>query len=181
MSHAEWVSGNLFIRAHCLTKALPLVGHFHNFDHTSIVFTGSVFVVKQEPVGPALVLGDRWSRAQQSLKTMEAARHEAETHAIADNREVSLSLLKLLDDEIAILKDQEQERRLKFDEAFSRVGDYVEREIIKETASHLLIKSIVKHSIRALADDTQFWCVYSHRDPQGRVIQQYDGWMQANQ
>lgn len=43
----EWVSGNLFIRPSGILEAGQRCGgHTHNFDHTTIVFTGSVHVVK---------------------------------------------------------------------------------------------------------------------------------------
>jgi hypothetical protein len=48
----EWVSGNIFIRP----NRLPVVGdavdgHKHNFDHTTIVFTGAVHVTATLPDG----------------------------------------------------------------------------------------------------------------------------------
>lgn len=41
-----------------------------------------------------------------------------------------------------------------------------------------LIRAEVTHEIRFL-EDGEFWCVYAHRDPQGRVVQQYTGWEKA--
>jgi quercetin dioxygenase-like cupin family protein len=41
------------------------------------------------------------------------------------------------------------------------------------------IKAKVLHKITALEDDTLFYCVYAHRDPQGRVTQEYNGWLEA--
>ena len=41
----EWASGNIFIRPTVFQKAGEKInGHEHQFDHTSIVFTGSVRV-----------------------------------------------------------------------------------------------------------------------------------------
>lgn len=41
----EWISGNIFIRPNELPdKGDKLQGHKHNFDHTTIVFKGSVHV-----------------------------------------------------------------------------------------------------------------------------------------
>jgi len=45
--------------------------------------------------------------------------------------------------------------------------------------AHFLVRADVKHAIHALVDDTEFWCVYSHRDPQGNVVQENIGWMAA--
>lgn len=100
----EWISGNLFIRAHKLKKGERIHGHKHNFDHTSIVFTGAVRVQADLPAG-------------------------------VDER------------------------------------DFV-------APAHCLIRKQTLHEIEAL-EDTDFWCVYSHRDPQGRVTQEYDGWPPA--
>jgi hypothetical protein len=44
---------------------------------------------------------------------------------------------------------------------------------------HFLVKADVLHEITALEDDTEYWCVYSHRQPNGDVIQHYDGWDEA--
>ena len=48
----EWISGNVFIRPNKLPKVGDVVhGHKHNFDHTSIVFTGAVHVKAVLPNG----------------------------------------------------------------------------------------------------------------------------------
>lgn len=46
---------------------------------------------------------------------------------------------------------------------------------------HCLIKAEVEHEITALVDDTEFWCVYSHRTPQGEISQVWTGWEAATQ
>ena len=45
--------------------------------------------------------------------------------------------------------------------------------------SHFLVKADVEHEIEALENETVVWCVYSHRTPQGEVIQENIGWMPA--
>lgn len=45
---------------------------------------------------------------------------------------------------------------------------------------HFLVKANWHHFIKALEDDTRFVCIYSHRTPQGEVVQEYDGWIQAH-
>jgi hypothetical protein len=45
--------------------------------------------------------------------------------------------------------------------------------------SHFLVKAEVEHQIVALVDDTEFWCVYSHRTPQGDIVQEHTGWREA--
>ena len=45
--------------------------------------------------------------------------------------------------------------------------------------AYFLIKKDVTHKITALADGTVYWCVFSHRTPQGEVIEVWDGWREA--
>lgn len=40
----------------------------------------------------------------------------------------------------------------------------------------VLIRAGVTHQINALEDESLGHCVYSHRSPQGDVVQEYDGW-----
>src|SRR6185436_18371408 len=51
MQQPEWISGNVFIRPHRLAAGERIAGHKHNFDHTSIVFTGAVQVTATLPNG----------------------------------------------------------------------------------------------------------------------------------
>lgn len=103
----EWISGNVFIRPNTLAKAGESVGgHMHNFDHTTIVFSGSLRVN-------------------------------------------------------ATLPD----------------GTVIEREFT--APSHFLVKRDVLHAITALEDHTVYWCIYSHRTPQGDVVQEWNGWLDA--
>ncbi len=56
-------------------------------------------------------------------------------------------------------------------------GTKIEREFT--APAHCLIRADVTHELIALEDDSEFWCVYAHRDPQGRITQHYTGWEQA--
>lgn len=56
-------------------------------------------------------------------------------------------------------------------------GQMVVREFT--APDHCLIRAEVTHEITALEDDSEFWCVYAHRDPQGRIHQAYTGWEEA--
>lgn len=56
-------------------------------------------------------------------------------------------------------------------------GSVVERDFI--SPAHCLIRADVEHEITALADDCEFWCVYSHRTPQGDIVQEFTGWEPA--
>lgn len=42
--------------------------------------------------------------------------------------------------------------------------------------NYVLIKAGVKHRLTALEDNTLAHCIYAHRNPQGDVVQEYDGW-----
>ena len=100
----EWISGNVFIRRNQMETAGTIIGgHTHNFDHTTIVFTGAVHVVATLPN-----------------------------------------------------------------------GSVIERDF--RAPAHFLVKADVLHEITALEDRTEFWCVYSHRNAQGDVVQDHDGW-----
>lgn len=54
------------------------------------------------------------------------------------------------------------------------------RRVVEKRASDghnwLLIRAGVAHKITALEDDTEAHCIYAHRNPQGEVVQEYDGW-----
>jgi hypothetical protein len=50
----EWVSGNVFIRPNEMRLGDVVQGHTHNFDHTSIVFTGAVRVRARLPNGTVI-------------------------------------------------------------------------------------------------------------------------------
>jgi hypothetical protein len=108
----EWVSGNVYIRAQKLAKAGDRTqGHKHNFDHTTIVFSGSVHV-----------------------------------HAVLPD------------------------------------GTVIDRDFGEGTLlglRHFLVRAEVEHEITALVDGTEYWCVYSHRTPQGDVVLANNGWMDA--
>jgi len=41
--------------------------------------------------------------------------------------------------------------------------------------SYIAIKAEVLHTVKALEDDTQYLCMYSHRDFDGTVVQEYNG------
>jgi hypothetical protein len=56
-------------------------------------------------------------------------------------------------------------------------GTVIERDFYAPT--HFLVRRDVLHEITALEDGTVYWCVYSHRNPQGDVVQEWDGWREA--
>ncbi len=56
-------------------------------------------------------------------------------------------------------------------------GSTLERDFF--APSDCLIRADVEHEITALMDDTEYWCIYSHRFPQGQVSMEETGWMPA--
>lgn len=56
-------------------------------------------------------------------------------------------------------------------------GRVIERDFV--APDHCLIRADVTHEITALEPDSLFWCVYAHREPQGRITQSYTGWEKA--
>lgn len=107
----EIISGNIFIRpVKLLNKGDFVQGHKHNFDHTTIVFKGSI-LIKQN-------------------------------------------------------NGKEQN--------FYSPGNPNKQ---SDDSSHALICKDTEHLITALEDNTIFWCVYSHRTPQGEVSLENTGWL----
>jgi quercetin dioxygenase-like cupin family protein len=45
-----------------------------------------------------------------------------------------------------------------------------------KAGEHFLVKADVMHTITATVDDTLFHCIYSHRTPQGEIVQEFTGW-----
>ena len=43
----------------------------------------------------------------------------------------------------------------------------------------VLIKAGTAHRITALEDNSLAHCIYSHRTPQGEIVQEWDGWAEA--
>lgn len=103
----ELVSGNIYIRPNTLDDIGDKIhGHKHNFDHTTIVLSGAVHVVRT-------------------------------------------------------------------------LADGTTQEDVFTAPDSFLVLAGVEHEITAVRQDTTFWCVYSHRDPQGRITQEYHGWVEA--
>lgn len=48
-----------------------------------------------------------------------------------------------------------------------------------KAGQHFLVLAEVDHEITALEDNTEFFCIYSHRTPQGDVVQEVTGWDEA--
>jgi quercetin dioxygenase-like cupin family protein len=62
-------------------------------------------------------------------------------------------------------------------------NDEVVATVIKRAAdgfNWVLIKAGVRHRITALEDGSIGHCIYSHRNPQGEVVVEWDGWTEAH-
>jgi len=70
----------------------------------------------------------------------------------------------------------------KFDGDGRPVEWVVEKSIEKRALdghNWILIKAGVRHRLTAMEDNSLGHCIYSHRTPQGDVVQEYDGWSPA--
>lgn len=59
------------------------------------------------------------------------------------------------------------------------VDGNVLRSVVKKASdgqNWVLIKSGAIHRLTALEPNTLAHCIYSHRTPQGDIVQEYDGW-----
>jgi quercetin dioxygenase-like cupin family protein len=62
------------------------------------------------------------------------------------------------------------------------VDGAVTQSVIKRAGqlkSWVLIKAHADHKLTALEDNSVYHCIFAHRDPQGEVVQDYDGWESA--
>lgn len=181
----EWRSGNLFIRPHLMLEAGiggKICGHYHNHDHNSIVHDGAVHVLSKIPAGGAIIAASRWGRARSAWHTMESAREQIEELTNLYGRELNTALLEGMRIEAAHLESKTQDLKALFDEALL-VGDYVEQEQVLShkygKRKHVLIRAFVAHEITPLEPYTEFWCVYSHQNAQGRIVEEYTGWPES--
>ena len=78
----------------------------------------------------------------------------------------------------AVTPDGRTIRRV-FRSPYHAAADLGEMDGATEGPNWFLVKAEVTHKITALIDDTEFDCIYSHRTPQGDVIQHWNGWQEA--
>ena len=66
-------------------------------------------------------------------------------------------------------------------EAVDEAGDVLRSRLIKASDgfNFVLIKASIRHRLTAKTDDCIAHCIYAHRNPQGDVVQAYDGWAQG--
>lgn len=123
----EQVSGNIFIRPVLLQKKNDYVdGHRHNFDHTTIFWSGTYHI---KTVGPDGTTKECDIVAPDFLLIKKDTEHYI------------TSTTPTYDDMKERLKDKSREELL---ENLARLG----------------------------SGEARFWCVYSHRGPNGDVVQE---------
>ena len=151
----EHVSGNIFIRKmNNKTGFGPgyvIRGHTHNFDHTSIFFTGLWRVKKWK----RRVTEDGKYMMDEKGEEIWILEHEFE-------REGPFSLLI------------EADAKHEFTFVHFRVPDWMENfiSLMPENDAKVFRKMYE-------SGNGQAWCVYSHRNPQGDVTVNETGWEEA--
>jgi hypothetical protein len=156
---AERISGNIYIRPNALTNAGDVThGHKHNFDHTTIVFAGSIAVKATLPDGKVIerTFDAPGQESRRELATRIADLADAvKAHGISEGiREALESLLSIAPPRPPVLSRADA------------IGSF-------------LVKAEVEHEITAREDGTIYWCTYSHRTPQGEIVETYTGWREA--
>lgn len=152
----ETICGNIFIRQMGGTEGLEpghrIDGHTHNFDHTSIFFTGT------------------W-RVRRWLPAVDAAGHQLTMPDGADAWVMMDDMQREAPFHILIVANCRHE----FTYLGHTLPDWMERHIagLPEQAAAAFRADHAKSLGRA-------WCVYSHRTPQGDVSQANTGWNAAH-
>lgn len=57
--------------------------------------------------------------------------------------------------------------------AVTKEGQVIERDFYAPDS--FLVKADVRHELTAIQENTEAWCVYSHRNAQGEIVQEYTG------
>jgi quercetin dioxygenase-like cupin family protein len=58
---------------------------------------------------------------------------------------------------------------------FGKPEDPEYHEETYHAGEHFLVKATIRHQITFLEDGTRFFCIYSHRGPNGEVVQEFPG------
>ena len=162
----EWVSGNIFIRPNAMmAPGGAVLGHTHNFDHTTFFQRGWFLVRGVLPDGTEIIR--QFCSPEYAATRALLAKYEPE------------SLPRIF--RMADLVDADGRRS--FDLRFVGLGEDVpeggEEIVFVPAGFHALIKAEVLHELAALSEGASFSCVYSHREPQGEISQIVTGWHSA--
>lgn len=163
----EWVSGNVFIRPNDVYDVgVPTQRHLHNFDHTTFAQIGWWLVRGVLPDQTEIIN----QFASEEYRRVRELQLKYEPHLIL--RPIRFADIKVVTAEKTINQ---------FHIEFIKIGDDVPEggvEIQFEPQfSHRLIRADVEHEFVLLSEGGgRFDCVYSHRAPQGEVVQTCTGW-----
>ncbi len=163
----EWVSGNIFVRPNELKNVGDCVqGHAHNFDHTTFFLRGWCIVrQRNNTVNSVMQFCSPEYRALRGLQL---------------KYEPNLVKIPVRGPDII-----NSEGKPMFNIYFINIGDPILEgfEVIELTATQnfALIEAGVEHELFSLADNSDFNCVYSHREPQGDIALEYTGFEKAYQ
>lgn len=158
----EWNSGNIRIRPNAFEQAgMQIDRDLHNFDHTTFIRKGWLLARAKLPNGTEIV----------------------EQFASPEFAEIRRLQLKYEPNKVLrpvrFADTTNDAGHLQFNVRFIAQGEPIPEggeEIEFEPAAwHALIRADVTHSFLMLAP-TVFDCTYSHRDPQGNVVQDHNGW-----
>jgi hypothetical protein len=164
----ERISGSIFIRPN-LTGAAGggVLGHTHNFGHTTFFTKGWHLVRAVLPDGTEII--------RQFCSPEYRAMRELQRHY---QPEKIKTVYRLPD-----LQDQDFPGRVRFNLVFRLPWEMPPAGAVEipfaPVGNHALIKAEVLHEIVGLSDDAEFLCVYSHRTPQGDVTEEVTGFYEG--
>jgi hypothetical protein len=148
----EWVSGNIYIRPmnnpNGMEKTSKIEGHTHNFDHTSIFFSG-IWYVK------------RWKKAVDENGVQLKMPDGKEAWVLMDEFEREGPFHLLI----------EANHKHEFIFMGFRVPDWM-----NEYLSKLSEQDAQEFKDKYSLSLGKAWCVYSHRTPQGDISLDHTGW-----
>lgn len=169
----EWSVGNLFIRPNVFwERGGHVLGHTHNFHHTTFIRKGWA-LIRQRPL-------DGRERVEQFVSP-EYIRMRKLLLQFAPGQ--VLRPVRF-DDTVAPDPNDPTRMRPAFNIQFIEQGAEVPRgavEIVLDESApyHAGIPAECEHEIFGLSDEFSFDCTYAHREPQGDVVQEFNGWRTA--
>ncbi len=151
----EWVSGNIYVREMRAKRGERMCdGHSHNFDHTTIVPSldtpGAVRVNARLPDGK-IIQRDFGYGTQHKPRFLVKADVHHEIFALDPPPPAYV---------VAVVSAAEQAAR-------------------GQISAAQLEEAVKTFWTAHRATEIAAWCVYSHRTPQGDVVQEYNGWERA--
>ena len=145
----DFISGNIFIREKAFQDPGSKVpGHCHNFDHTTIFFGGTWRVKK-------------WKRVV----------HADGTDMVGNDGEPLWVMMKDITFDAPYWLLIEADSRHEFEFLGTEVPGWMESFLAK-----LSPEDAAEFRRRHNLTQQRNWCIYSHRTPQGDIVQDYTGW-----